>query len=210
MIFSSDKAGSVGKQDLWISYALPNGDWTPSVNLSKKINTIWDETHPTLSADGKTLYFASNGHNSMGGYDIFYSKWNESEKEWEKPINIGYPLNTTEDNLALSFSSNPKYAYTSCLRPEGLGDLDIYRVGFNNIKTLYTLIKGSILTPDSVNIVQYILNDTSNITPTPVPTTNSQKKGKINVPVKPIIKIPDMNFIVIDKNKKTENNREKF
>ena len=99
--------------------------------------------------DGKTLYFASQGHSSMGGYDIFSSVWDEKTNTWTKPQNIGYPLNTPEDNMTIYFSADRHSAYLSAIRKDGLGDLDIYRVKFNDLGDKSTLIKCKVVSAGS-------------------------------------------------------------
>ena len=121
-----------GGIDIFMSKLLPGGIWSIPVNLGPTINTQYDEMFPIISADGKTLYFASQGHKSMGGYDVYKSEWNEQFNRWERPENLGYPINTTMDNFTYCPTDNPRHAYTAQLRNDGFGDLDIYRVIFND------------------------------------------------------------------------------
>jgi len=130
LFFTSIRPEGRGGLDLYMSRKLPMGDWGLPQNLGKQINTKYNEDFPTLSEDGQTLYFCSEGHNSMGGYDIFTSQWEPETNSWSKPINIGYPVNNGMDNRTISFSESGKTAYISALRKEGKGDLDIYRVKF--------------------------------------------------------------------------------
>jgi tetratricopeptide (TPR) repeat protein len=149
LIFSSNRADGYGQQDLYICKKLPNGEWAEPENMGKTINTSFDECYPYLSNNGYTLYFASKGHNSIGGYDIFESHFDLSKKEWSTPINVGYPLNTPDDNLNICFSKNKKYAYVAAYRKDSQGDLDIYRVNFKNTSPSYTTIKGVVVDLDS-------------------------------------------------------------
>ncbi|MDD5570611.1 MAG: tetratricopeptide repeat protein [Bacteroidales bacterium] len=153
LYFSSDLENLTGIKDIFISKKLPDGEWGTPVKLSKRINTEWDEDFPYITDDGKTLYFCSQGHNSMGGYDIFKSVWSNNENDWSEPVNIGYPINTIDDNKTISFNSDKRHGYISAFRPEGYGDLDIYRVTFNDIPPKPTLVSGFIVSQDSVNIV---------------------------------------------------------
>ncbi|MCF8461822.1 MAG: hypothetical protein K9G46_13945 [Flavobacteriales bacterium] len=121
-----------GGIDIFMAKLLPGGFWSIPVNLGPTINTQYDEMYPVISADGKTLYFASQGHKSMGGYDVYKSEWNEQFSRWERPVNLGYPINTTMDNFTYCPTDNPRHAYTAQVRSEGFGDLDIYRVIFND------------------------------------------------------------------------------
>ncbi len=149
LIFSSDRAGGIGRQDLYICRKLPNGEWADPVNMGKTINTTYDEAYPYLSNNGYTLHFSSTGLNSMGGYDIFVSHFDLSKKEWSKPQNVGYPLNTAYNNMAISFSKNKKYAYVSTHKDDSYGGLDIYRVDFKDTDPSYTIVKGFVLDADS-------------------------------------------------------------
>jgi hypothetical protein len=99
LFFTSDrKWENYGNMDIYVSTLTAKNDWGPVKNIGKNINTPFNEENPFVSPDNNTLYFSSEGHNSMGGYDIFVSK-RISETEWSAPENIGYPINTTDDNL---------------------------------------------------------------------------------------------------------------
>lgn len=130
LIFSSDVKGSIGGSDLYMIKKEKNGGWSAAENLGNTINTKFAEDFPNLSLDGKTLYFASKGWNSMGGFDIFRSEWDESLGKWGECKNIGYPLNDVEDNNFISFTADGQSAYISSVRTEGFGDKDIYKVEF--------------------------------------------------------------------------------
>ncbi len=149
LIFSSNRPDGIGRQDLYICRKLPNDEWAEPVNMGKTINTTFDESYPYLSNNGYTLHFASTGFNSIGGYDIFVSHFDLSKKEWSKPKNVGYPINTPYNNTNISFSKNNKYAYVATHRKDSYGDLDIYRVNFTDTHPSYTTIKGVVLDADS-------------------------------------------------------------
>jgi len=127
LYFSSNRSGSNGAMDIFKSQRKPNGDWGIAFNLGKIINTEFNEDAPFISEDGKRLYFTSQGHNSMGGYDIFYSEIG-SEGQWQDPINLGYPINTTDDNHFFCPIKNGKVAYVAMYSKEGYGKEDIVRV----------------------------------------------------------------------------------
>lgn len=126
IIFSSNRDGSLGGTDLYSVVQNDKGVWSIPVSLGKSVNTNRDEDSPFLMPDGKTLYFSSKGHNSMGGYDIFITRLSPETLTWSKPENIGYPLNTPYDDLHFSWSADGKKMYFSSIRPEGYGDRDIY------------------------------------------------------------------------------------
>ncbi|HXD92888.1 MAG TPA: hypothetical protein VNX01_06710, partial [Bacteroidia bacterium] len=93
--------------------------------------------------------FASKGHTGMGGYDIFKSKWDSVSQQWQSPINIGYPVNTTDDDLMFSLTGKGRDGYLSAWRKEGLGDLDIYKVVFNEVEQPLTAIHGAVQNTDT-------------------------------------------------------------
>lgn len=149
--FASDREGGYGGVDLYISRILPNGKWGPAQNLGPTVNTPYDEDFPNISPDGKKLYFSSKGHTSMGGYDIFKATWNPVKRNWGDVKNVGFPLNTPEDNMNFRVSESGRTGYISMLRAEGKGDLDIYSVTFNEVDPQYTVIKGYVNVADSTN-----------------------------------------------------------
>ena len=122
MIFSSNRRGGFGGNDLYISKKIKDKKdstkttWGEPKNLGHKINTPYDDAYPYLVNDGKTLLFASKGHNSMGGYDIFYIPFNPENISTDTPENIGYPINDTDDNTNISFTNDNKIAYISTFR----------------------------------------------------------------------------------------------
>jgi len=129
LFFSSDREGGFGGMDIYYSLKLPTGEWSVPLNLGDKVNTIYDEDYPVISADGSKLYFSSNRPQSMGGYDIFVSNITKN-REFTTPKNIGYPLNDVFDNHTIAFSNNDRYAYVSAIKPDGYGYTDLYRVVF--------------------------------------------------------------------------------
>ena len=132
-IYASNRSGGIGGLDIYMTKQLPDGMWATPQNLST-INTPQDDDFPTLSPDGQTLYFCSNGLTGMGGYDLYKSKWDNENKEWADPENLGYPLNTSYDEKTISFADDEKHAYITAVREEGFGDLDLYRITFEEIE----------------------------------------------------------------------------
>lgn len=127
--FSSNRKEGIGGKDLWMSQKT-DGIWGKPENLGKGINSVFDERNPTLSLDGKRLYFSSKGWNSMGDFDIFCCYRDEATGKWSKPVNIGYPINDADDNSGISFTGDNRFAYVSACRREGFGDRDIYKIEF--------------------------------------------------------------------------------
>jgi outer membrane protein OmpA-like peptidoglycan-associated protein len=128
--FVSDKEGGLGGRDIYTSTKTLKGKWGEAINLGPVINTTEDEEGIFVHPDGKTIYFSSKGHQTMGGYDVFKSIFNDSLKSWSKPENIGYPINTTDEDVFFSVSASGKHAYYSSVRADGFGEKDIYRVTF--------------------------------------------------------------------------------
>jgi tetratricopeptide (TPR) repeat protein len=129
LYFSSDRPGGFGGLDIYVSKR-ENGDWGPAANLGPEINTSFNEDRPSLTGKGQVLFFASQGHDNMGGYDIFRSEKLPSGI-WKKPENPGYPLNTPDDDIFFTPSENGKAGFKSVFREgDGFGGEDIYRIRF--------------------------------------------------------------------------------
>ncbi|MBN2213110.1 MAG: PD40 domain-containing protein [Bacteroidales bacterium] len=125
LYFTSDRSGGEGDLDIYYSKLDKKGKWGKPVNMGTKINTMFNEETPFVSRDGKWLYFSSEGHEGMGGYDIFRFNLHETGSEAE---NLGYPVNTTDNDL-FYFPGNSKFeGYYSRLADNGFGDRDIYAV----------------------------------------------------------------------------------
>ncbi|MFT5918210.1 MAG: hypothetical protein ACI9FU_000002 [Granulosicoccus sp.] len=124
LYFSSNRPGGHGKSDLWYSKLTPEGRWTPPVNLGDVINTSGYEESPYIHPDNRTLYFASTGHPGYGQKDIFYTKKDELGN-WSAPKNLGYPINTWEEEIGLIVDAVGRNAYFSSGRDGGHGKLDI-------------------------------------------------------------------------------------
>lgn len=138
--FSSDREGGFGGRDIYRIVKLPNGDWSQPQNLGPTINTPYDEDAPFLAVDNKTMYYASNGPKSMGGFDIFLTVRDETNT-WSEPLNLGYPLNTTSDDIYYTTTVDGFTGYLTSFRPDGQGEKDIYEIkndhlGMNNIAVL--------------------------------------------------------------------------
>ncbi len=150
LYFTSNRKGGYGEYDIYTSNRTGNGDWGPAQNLGKVINTEFNEETPFISIDNGILFFSSQGHYNMGGFDIFYSFIDENGIPGD-PINIGYPVNTTSDDLFYVPIGNGIIGYTSKILHGGHGKKDIYRVEiFPNENTQLSAIKKSINMHDQV------------------------------------------------------------
>ena len=129
--FISNRKGGYGGSDIYKSEINEKtNDWGKAINLGSEINTPLNEETPIICEDGKTLYFSSQGHQNMGGFDIFYSK-NEISNVWSNPKNLGSPINSTDDNLFFYPIKNGKYAYVSKYDKEGYGQENIVKIEIN-------------------------------------------------------------------------------
>lgn len=149
VIVFAAKLQEKSNNDLYLSRKLPNNTWSNPEIVDSVINSEYDENYPYFGADGY-FYFASKGFNSMGGYDIFKCKFDTKNIKFGKISNLGYPVNTCSDDKTISVSATGRYTYISTVRDSGEGDLDIYRVIFKDAQPTYTLLKGRILSADSL------------------------------------------------------------
>lgn len=140
--FSSDRKDGFGGFDIYVVKKLPNGEWSEAQNLGKDINTEYNEEGPFMHPDGVTLFFSSQGHSTMGGYDIFFSTRIENETSWEEPTNIGFPINSPEDDVFYLPTVDGKRAYYSTCQAEGAGSYDLYMISVPGVEakplTIYT------------------------------------------------------------------------
>jgi tetratricopeptide (TPR) repeat protein len=145
LYFASERPGGIGGRDIYISEKI-NGDWGPAKNLGTEINTPYNEDAPFIHPDGITLFFSSQGHKSIGGYDIMYTI--KKENHWITPISLGIPLNTTEDDRYYVINAEGDIGYFSSNRggAGGKGEQDIYTVspGIPGEKPVLALLKGSV------------------------------------------------------------------
>lgn len=126
LFFSSNRPGGQGEIDIYFSTKNENGEWERAQNLGEKINTEYNEDGPFIDYDGKTLYFSSQYHKGMGGYDIFKTEYDSAAQEWTDPENLGYPINTPDDDIFFVSTSDGKRGYFASVREDGEGFTDIY------------------------------------------------------------------------------------
>ncbi len=140
--FSSNRPGGYGGKDLYRAIMDDNNEWSLIENLGPTINTQYDEESPMIHPDGKTLYFSSKGHNTIGNYDIFVSH-NIKDNNWEYPLNLGMPINTPADDLGFVISADGNKAYFSSSKNYNEKKYDIYKAILHKTIPL-TLVKGTI------------------------------------------------------------------
>ncbi|HKP31673.1 MAG TPA: OmpA family protein, partial [Chitinophagaceae bacterium] len=145
LYFASGRPDGFGGTDIYVSHRLPNGRWSQPENLGPTINTAGDETTPFIHADNQTLYFTSNGHPGYGDNDLFLAK-KGPKGTWSSVVNLGYPINTIENEGTLFIEANGITAYYSSDRSDSRGGLDIYsfdlRKDIRPLKTLW--VKGKV------------------------------------------------------------------
>ena len=131
LYFSSDRPGGYGGKDLYVSHRLSNGKWSEALNMGSSVNTTGDELAPFIHADNNTLYFTSDGLPGYGGSDLFVMRRKNAPEshgdEWNAPENLGYPINTIENDGSLFIASNGVDAFYSSDRADSRGGLDLYR-----------------------------------------------------------------------------------
>ncbi|HTL07577.1 MAG TPA: OmpA family protein [Chitinophagaceae bacterium] len=145
LYFTSRRFGGYGGSDIYVSHLLPGGNWSEPENLGPEINTIGDESCPFIHADNQTLYFTSSGLPGYGGDDIFVTRKGPKGK-WSTPRNLGYPINTIQNEGSLVITSDGSTAYYASNRKDSRGGLDLYTFTLRNdirpIKTLW--VKGKV------------------------------------------------------------------
>ncbi|MBI9060373.1 MAG: PD40 domain-containing protein [Marinilabiliaceae bacterium] len=153
LYFTSDRPGGFGGLDIYRSRLLPNGEWGKPQNLGSDINTQYDEETPIIHPDGRTLYFSSEGHNSMGQYDIFYSH-SLADSTWSVPQNMGYPINTPDDDFFFVPTTTQNLAYYASSKYEdNMGGSDIYLIEYEEPEiNRLAVFKGTVNSTDDAPI----------------------------------------------------------
>jgi len=140
--FSSSRRGGFGGMDIYKLEKDDQGHWGQPVNLGKNINTEHDDDGPFIHEDG-TLYFASKGHETMGGFDVFKAE-SDDKGNFKKPENLGFPINSVEEEVYFFMSKDNKQGYFSSTRKGGAGRSDIYMADFADSSKVYLLVKGEV------------------------------------------------------------------
>lgn len=157
--FVSDRPGGFGGRDIYRCVKLPNGKWSKALNVGSVINTEYDEDGAFMHPDGKTFFFSSKGHKTMGGFDIMFSILDEDNK-FTEPFNLWHPINTPDDDIFYTTSPDGKRAYFSSSKEGGYGEKDIYIISIPGaVEKPLALFKGQIVAapgeklPDDIMIV---------------------------------------------------------
>ncbi len=125
LYFTSNRPGGYGGNDLYVSHRMENGRWSPPENMGPSINTAGDESAPFIHADNSSLYFTSNALPGYGGDDLFVVR-KKADGSWGIPENLGYPINTIENEGSLVVAADGKTAYYASDRADSRGQLDLY------------------------------------------------------------------------------------
>jgi len=187
IFFASKRKDGLGETDIYMARKLPNGNWALPQNLGPTINTKYREDFPQIAPDGRTLYFSSQGHAGMGDFDLFQTTWNPEDNTWTTPKNLGYPVNSAGDDRSISFTQDNRVAYISAVRDGGMGDLDVYRIKFNDAEEKTTVLQGFVSTVDSAKTVTAFvtIEDLKNKDVPPYTYNPNEKSGKFIMALPP-------------------------
>ncbi|MBI2721635.1 MAG: PD40 domain-containing protein [Bacteroidetes bacterium] len=191
--FTSERPGGFGGSDIWMVERINKKEWAKPVNLGAEVNSKYDEAGMFLAPDGKTLFFCSNGPNSMGSYDVFKTVNNGGK--WSAPVNLGYPINSSAKEGQLTISADAKYAYISSERKGGLGENDIYKIdlkeyaileadGKKKISNGLSILKGTIrdgYEGFGLSEVEVVLTDDAGAQ---IASTNTNENGEYFITLK--------------------------
>lgn len=147
LFFTSNRKGGEGDLDIYKSTLDNKGKWSKPVNLGPSVNTLFNEDTPFISADGNTLFFSSEGHDGMGGFDIYKIDLTDPAA---KPVNLGYPINTTDNDYFFLPVEEGNTGYYAMMNRDSYGSYDIYRIDILSPPVSYIMVRGIIQT--DVNI----------------------------------------------------------
>ncbi len=147
LYFASDRLGGQGGTDIYVSTQNANGVWSDPQNLGADVNSSFDEKFPFIADDG-TLYFASNTPGGLGGLDIYKTRFVDGK--WNKPQNLGAPVNSSNDDFSFIFDNAQKTGFFASNRPGGKGEDDIYRCTYNGDQLDYS-VKIRVLDANTLN-----------------------------------------------------------
>lgn len=139
--FISDRPGGIGGKDIWMSKRGEDNSWGEAINLGPAINTDRDEGFVWVSPNSDKIWFSSQGHKGMGGYDVFVSE--KSGDQWRKPQNLGLPVNSAFNETSISLNADGVSGFLVSDRPGGYGGYDIYTVKFPDSKKEFALSDGT-------------------------------------------------------------------
>lgn len=146
--------GAGENKDIFIVKRMPDGNWGKPEPVPGSVNTEYDEDFPFLHPNGLVLYFASKGHNSMGGYDVFKSEYDESAARWKTPVNLDFPINSPNDDYLFVTDSLEKMAFLASTRQSPPGKVDVYRILTERRAAEFAFIKGTVIKKNNLQSLQ--------------------------------------------------------
>jgi len=183
LYFSSERPGGLGGSDIYVCTKDSNGEWSRVKNLGPSINTLLDEDGPFIDYDSKTLYFSSAGRGGMGGFDIYKSSLiNPDKNEWSEPENMGFPINTPDDDIYYVASKDGQRGYYASVRDDGMGYTDIYMITAQEQPTKEEPVTATTKEPDPIK-------EPTTTTKIETPKTTPAKVER--VPLKYVVKVID-------------------
>jgi outer membrane protein OmpA-like peptidoglycan-associated protein len=186
LYFSSNRPGGFGGLDIYKATKDSKGEWTNVKNLGPKINTDLDDDGLFIDYDDVTLFFSSKGRKGMGGYDVFKATLNPATNEWSEPVNLGYPINTPDDDIYFVITKDAKRAYYSSVREDGMGYTDIYMITIpEGIKNTDPVVAKLPVDPP-VDVI-----DTATAVAVVTPTTNKPATTRGLQPLKYVVSVVD-------------------
>jgi outer membrane protein OmpA-like peptidoglycan-associated protein len=194
LYFMSNRPGGLGGTDIYKATKDAKGNWTNVKNLGPKINTEFDEDGPFINEyDGvTTLYFSSRGHQGMGGYDIYKSKYDPIKNEWSDASNLGYPINTPDDDVYFISSPDGTVGYYSSVREDGMGYQDIYMIkvpeGLANTEPVATTKEPEPKTEPKIDTTTQVVKVEPKIEPKVEPKKEPKKEI---VPLRYVVNVVD-------------------
>lgn len=186
LYFSSNRPGGFGGLDIYKATKDSKGQWTNVKNLGPKINTDLDDDGLFIDYDDVTLFFSSKGRKGMGGYDVFKATFDPATNEWSEPVNLGYPINTPDDDIYFVITKDAKRAYYSSVREDGMGYTDIYMITIpDGIKNTDPVVAKPPVEPPVDAI------DTTTTVAVVTPTTNKPPTTRGLQPLKYVVSVVD-------------------
>ncbi len=192
LYFISSREGGYGGKDIYVVHKDRKGRWGDAKNLGPAINTPYDEESVFMHPDGRTLYFSSMGHSTIGGFDIFTAVKGDDGK-WQTPQNVGMPINTPDDDLSLVLSADGRHGYFSSTREGGKGRHDIYQITFlGPEKPLYLSNEDQLLASFEKSVSDNVLEKSVEIKTIRLTVVKGKVKDAItNEPIKAKIEVVD-------------------
>lgn len=195
LFFASNREGGYGGLDLYMVKMNENGFWGKPTNLGPVINTADDDEGPFMDFDGMTLYFSSRAHKGMGGFDIFKTYYDSTRATWTEPINMGYPINSADNDIYFVLSGDGSHGYYASAKDDGVGEKDIYMISMppredkqaliEKMKAMHLDVQPTVVAADPVPVVPVVL--------LPITIKGVIKDAETGLPIATSIQLTDAN-----------------